>query len=97
MEITENNLSISELFEMMHHLSELISLKIYSLSLPQSRDFTDEEEGDLYLISEISKVTKINLEEMNDIEEVYFLMNLCFRINYLQVDSIGIMDMFNYL
>jgi len=97
LEITENNLSISELFEMMHHLADLISLKIYSLSLPQSRDFTDEEEGDLYLISEISKVTKINLEEMNDIEEVYFLMDLCSRMNYLQVDSIGIMDMFNYL
>jgi hypothetical protein len=92
LEITDNNLSTSELIEIMHRLSELISLKICSLSLTQSRNFTDEEDEDSYLISEISKVTKINLEKMNEIEEVYFLMDLCSRMNYLQLDSIGIMD-----
>jgi hypothetical protein len=36
-----------------------------------------------------NNITKVCLEKMIEIEEVYFLIKLCHRMNYLQVDGIN--------
>jgi hypothetical protein len=67
------------------HLPEVVSLKIHSLS---SEEFTDEQGEYLLDVSDTCKITKVYLEEMNNIEEVHFLMFLCLNMNYLQINSL---------
>jgi len=66
-------------------LHEVVSLKIHSLS---SEEFTDEQGEYLLDLSDTCKITKVCLEEMNNIEEVHFLMSLSHRLNYLQINSL---------
>jgi hypothetical protein len=88
------HLEISEVFmntfiQIINLLPKLDSLKISSLSLKQSKSlFTNETE----LINQ-NQITKVNLETINNIEEVYFLLELCPRIVYLKIDFINNIDM----
>jgi len=77
--------------EIMHKLSALDSLKISSLVFSLSI-YLSINEKNLRFISNKNKITKVYLEKMNAIEEVYFLMKLCPRMTYLKVDFINCMD-----
>jgi hypothetical protein len=66
-------------------LTEVVSLKIHSLS---SEELTEQQGEYLLYVSEECKITKIYLEEMNNIEEVDFLMCLSHPLNYLQINSL---------
>ncbi len=76
------------MIEILFQLLKLVSLKIHSLSLSKPRSLSEEEAKYLLDISDICKVTKVYLEEITDIQEVYFFMKLCPRMNYFQVNFI---------
>jgi hypothetical protein len=74
-------------------LSSLDSLRICSLSLAQPGSLSNDERSILHTIPSPNRITKINLETMNNIEEVYFLMENCPHLMYLKVNCIKNMDM----
>jgi len=74
-------------------LSSLDSLRICSLSLAQPGSLSNDERSILHTIPSTNRITKINLETMNNIEEVYFLMEHCPHLMYLKVNCIKNMDM----
>jgi hypothetical protein len=80
------------LIAILTQLPEVVSLKIHSLS---SEELTEQQEEYLLDVSDECKITKIYLEEMNDIEEVDFLMSLSHPLNYLQINSLTIKDGYN--
>jgi hypothetical protein len=74
-------------------ISTLDSLQIASLSLSQSGSLSNDKESVLPTVSSTNQITKVNLKTMNNIEEMYFLMELCSHLIYLRVDDINNLDM----
>ncbi len=72
------------LIEIIYKLSGLDTLKISSFILSQLN------EKDLRFISKKNKITKVYLEKMNQIEEVYFLIKLCSRMTYLKINVMNV-------
>ncbi|CAF4243927.1 unnamed protein product [Rotaria sp. Silwood2] len=92
LEISEENVHVAALIEAVSLLPELTTLKIHSLSLRGSRMLNSEELLTLASMEDRSKIIKVYLEMMNDIEEFYFLLKLCPYMEYLKVNSIKRMD-----
>jgi hypothetical protein len=69
------------LLKIMHKFSALETLKISSLELSES--FLKDK--NLHFISKKNEIRKVYLEKVSRIEEVYFLIKLCPRIEYLKV------------
>jgi hypothetical protein len=67
------------------------------MTLSQSRSLFNEERSILHTISSTIPIIKVNLEEMNDIEEIYFLLELCPHLFYLKMDNIHNMDMKSFV
>ncbi|CAF5018528.1 unnamed protein product [Rotaria sp. Silwood1] len=88
LEIPERQICSSSLINIINVLSKLDSFKIHSLSLSSTRNSSVEEIA-LRNVSIKNKITKVCLEKMIEIEEIYYLMKLCPRMNYLQVDYIN--------
>ncbi|CAF1218903.1 unnamed protein product [Rotaria sordida] len=91
------HLEISEVFintfiQIINLLPKLDSLKIYSLPLKQSKCLSTNQTELMSLISNKNQITKVNLETITNIEEVYFLLELCPHIIYLKVDFINNID-----
>jgi hypothetical protein len=83
---------IGTLIQTVGSLSELNSLKVHSLSLYQPRNLFEEEADILCSSEDIIQITKVYLEKMIEIQEVYFLMALCPYMEYLKVECINNMD-----
>ena len=81
LEISEKNISSHVLMKIIRKISALKTLKISSLEL--SELFINDKK--LRSISKKNKITKVYLEQMSTIEEVYFLLKLCPRMEYLKV------------
>jgi hypothetical protein len=81
------------LVEILCEFSQLDSLKLSCLLLSQPRSLSDFERTIFSHISSTNRITKVNLGEINDIEEVYFLIELCPHLINLKVDNIRNMDM----
>jgi len=92
LEISGTSTFIGALIGIIYLLPKLVSLKIHCLSLFKQRGLWKEESDKLLWISERSQITKIYLEEINDIEEIDFLLKLSPCMNYLQVNCIGDID-----
>ncbi len=73
------------LIAILTQLPQVVSLKLHSLS---SEELTEQQGEYLLNVSDECEITKIYLEEMNDIEEVHFLMSLSDPLNYLQINSL---------
>jgi hypothetical protein len=86
-------ISVQILIRILFFLRKLDSLLISTLLLSQSRSSEDFERTTLEKVSCTNRITKVNLGEMNDIEEVYFLIELCPHLIYLRVDNLRQMDM----
>ncbi|CAF0872427.1 unnamed protein product [Adineta steineri] len=82
LEISEN-ISSDLLLNLIFKLSVIDSLKISSLTLSYS------DEQNIRVVSNKNVITKVYLENINGIEEVYFLMRLCPRMKYLKVNLIN--------
>jgi len=80
-----NGLPIGMLIEIIRLLPNLNSLEVSSLSLVPLNSLSAEDTEMLLLVSITSKITKLKLDKMNEMEQVHFLMNLCPRMQYLEV------------
>jgi hypothetical protein len=84
---------VGTLIEILFQFDQLDSVKILYLSLSQSRSLLDFERTIMSDLSSTNRITKVNVETMNDIKEVYFLIELCPHMSYLRVDNLKKMDM----
>ena len=91
LEFQREKIDFSTLVNIISSLSELDSLKIHSLSLSSPKYLSIEKAFHRFL-SNTNKITKVCLENLVEMEEVYFLIKLCPRMNYLEVNSIKRMD-----
>ncbi len=73
---------ISVLIRVLSLVPNLNSLKIRSLSLSNPVCLFDQVVG---VISKKNNISKVNLEQINEFEEVQFLINLCPHLQYFQV------------
>lgn len=69
-------------------LPDVTSLKIWSLSVAQTDYLSEEEVEFLSFQSTKRQITKIYLQKMTKIEDVYMLYLICPRINYLEINCI---------
>ncbi len=74
---------------MINLLSDLNSLRVYSLSFDGPRSLSAEELVILCSISNKCKITKVYLEKMDEIEQIYLFMTLCPYLTYLKVGFIN--------
>ena len=82
--VLEKNISTDILIEILLKLPDLLSIKIHSLSLEKSQIPYLKEEIAIQLSTTFTIIGLI-LEQMNDISEINFLIELCPRINHLQL------------
>jgi hypothetical protein len=80
---------MNEFIEIIELLPKLDSLKILSLSLRSSRCLSCDETERINSLSNKNQINKIYLENMKNIEEVCFLLDLCPQMIYLKIDSIN--------
>jgi len=89
LEILKEFIFSNTLIDIIYKLSSLNSLKISSLILS---NLSSIDKQNLRFISNKNKITKVYLEKINQIEEIYFLMKLCPRMIYFKVNFINNMD-----
>jgi hypothetical protein len=87
LEIPKHPIFIGSLIRTTILLPELNTLKVHSLSLDGPRELCAEEIEILSSTGNTSKITKVYLEVIDDIEEVYFLMKLCPYMTYLKLGA----------
>ncbi|CAF2008726.1 unnamed protein product [Rotaria magnacalcarata] len=89
--ITRLNIIASEMFmetliEIIGCVPDIDSLVISSLEMVPIRCLSTEEAKTLRLLSVKNVITKVTLHQMNDLAPVKFLLHLCRRMKYLDVD-----------
>jgi len=73
--------------EIIHLLPDLITLKIKSLTF--YRSMINEEFPTTCSIEHASKIKKVYMEKTQTIQEIYFLLNICPHMEFLNVESIN--------
>ena len=89
---TPEDVDFDALAKILVLLPTLDSLQLDSLSLPERGKLSDDERSALPTIPSTNRITKVYLVTMNNIEEVYFLMEHCPQLMYLKVNCIKNMD-----
>ncbi|CAF1360040.1 unnamed protein product [Rotaria sordida] len=80
------NICINMLLKIIQLLPYLNSLKVSSLPIIQS-DLLFSNHGKILSSTLINnKITEVSLENVNHIEQVYFILYLCHRMQYFQLD-----------
>jgi hypothetical protein len=87
------NISIELLVNIIHLLPSLVSLKVSSLPLIKPVCLLDDDAEMRFLTSINNKIAKVNLEKIMNIEQVHFILYLCLRVQYFQVDIPEDMDL----
>ncbi|CAF0872377.1 unnamed protein product [Rotaria sordida] len=95
--INNNNMSISMLIEILRLLPNLESLKISSLSMLQSEFLSVEDTKKYLLVSIINKITKVKLDKVTEKTQIQFLINLCPRMQYFEVDCMSNTDLKKFM
>ncbi|CAF4666810.1 unnamed protein product, partial [Rotaria sp. Silwood2] len=95
--INNNNMSISMLIEILRLLPNLESLKVSSLSMLQSTILSFEDIKKYILISIINKITKVKLDKVTEKKQIQFLINLCPRMQYFEVDCMSNADLSTFM
>ena len=88
----QTNVQPDTLCSILTHLPALDSLQIPSLALSQPETLSDDDKSILEPILSTTRITKVYLETVYNIEEVFFLMEQCPQLTYLKVDSIKNLD-----
>jgi hypothetical protein len=96
LEISEEKLCFDILMQITNSLPQVTTMKIHSLSLDQARDSETDELIVFPSTTSTNQITKVYLEKMFTIEELYSLMKLCRYMSYLKINSFDNMnaDMF---
>ncbi|CAF1475745.1 unnamed protein product [Rotaria sordida] len=76
-----------KLMEILRLLPGVTTLKIYSLSVLQQGDLSDDEIEFLCILLPKNQIKKICFDHMKNMNEVYMLTLICSRINHLQIKS----------
>jgi hypothetical protein len=96
--VDAKTVSSEELVDVLHELSNVISLKLHCVTPFQPFDLSEEEDDDddddeededekrLAQVSETNKITKVYLEQMNDFKELDFLLGLCRYVKHLHIN-----------
>ena len=85
MHINCNEMFTGTLIKLVQLLPNLDSLKLSSFPFLQLSCLSAENTQKLLLVSTANKITKMSFEGMHDFEQVYFVLFLCLRIQYLEV------------
>ncbi|CAF1157609.1 unnamed protein product [Adineta steineri] len=88
-----SDISLNRFIQILNFLPKLNSLKISSLSLKQFKCLSNDEKERLNFITNQNQIRKIILEQMNDIEEIIFLLEHFTQMTYLKIDSINTLHM----
>lgn len=86
---------IGMLIEFIRLLPNLDSLKVSFLPLVQLNGLSVEDSEMLLLVSITNKITKVKLNKMDEMEQIHFLMDLCPRMQYLEVGCTTANDLVN--
>ncbi len=87
LEILEEKLCIDILIQITNSLPHVTTMKLHSLSLDQARDSETDELIVFPSTESINQITKVYLEKMFVIEEVYSLMKLYPYMSYIKINS----------
>jgi hypothetical protein len=90
--ISEEKIFIDILIQITNSLFQLNTMKIHSLSLDQPTDSETEEFIIFPSTKSTNQITKVYLEKMFAIEEVYSLMKLCPYMSCLKINSFDNMN-----
>ncbi|CAF4138930.1 unnamed protein product [Rotaria sordida] len=80
-----------KLMEILHLLPDVITLKIYSLSILKRENLSKDEIEFLYILLPKNQIQKISFGNMKDTDELYMLILICSRINHLHIECINYM------
>ncbi|CAF4103996.1 unnamed protein product [Rotaria sp. Silwood2] len=97
LEIHQRKISIPVLIQIINLLPDIITLKIYSLSTDETEELNVKELLILCSMKETSKISKVYLEEIADIQQLDFIFTLCPYMEYFKVNRINIMDAQSFL
>jgi hypothetical protein len=93
LEISQKQMLIDILIQITNALSQVTTMKLHSLSLDQAEHSETEELLVFPSTISTSQITKVYLENMSTIDEVYVLMKHYPTMSYLKIDSFGDMNM----
>ncbi|CAF1370837.1 unnamed protein product [Rotaria sordida] len=85
------------LIQAVNLLPDITTLKIHSLSTDETEELNVKRLLILCSMKETSKITKIYLEEIDNVQELDFLFTLCPDIVYFKVRYINTMDIQSFL
>jgi len=84
--------SISILLQYLQRLPHLDSLTITS-EFPETIKIVSKEQTNMFrLISLCNKITKLNIEQLTELDQVHLLMDLCPHLHYLHLTCRNITD-----
>ena len=84
--------SMINLLEYLHHLPDLDSLTIAS-KFPETNKIVWTEQSDMFrTVSTNNKITKLNIEQLTELDQVHLLMVLCPNLHYFQLTCRNISD-----
>jgi len=84
--------SISILIQCLRLLSNLDSLTITSEFPEETKVLSTEQTNMFHFVSTQNKITKLNIEQMTELDQVHSLMDLCPHLRALQVKCRNIID-----
>ncbi|CAF1552383.1 unnamed protein product, partial [Adineta steineri] len=84
---------VGMLLDLLRYLPNLNSLRVRSLSLTKPRCLHAEEERISRLISIDNKIRKVHIQQMTDLEQIQFLINICPLMQYLGIGFSDAMDL----
>jgi hypothetical protein len=93
LEISEERILIDILIKITNALPQVTTMKLHCLSLDQTQHSETDELLVFPSTESINQITKVYLEKMSTIEEVYALMEHYPTMSYLKIDSFGDMKM----
>ncbi|CAF4942257.1 unnamed protein product [Rotaria sp. Silwood1] len=97
LEIPAKKVSIPALIQAVNLLPNITTLKVHSLSTDETTELTLKQLLILCSIKETSKITKVYLEEIDDVKELDFLFTFCPCMDYFKVRCINTMDVQSFL
>ncbi|UJR14359.1 hypothetical protein I4U23_001355 [Adineta vaga] len=88
LKINCQQISINTLIKLVYCLSELLSLQISNLSVSKLRKLSSYEKEIVRITSRKSKIIEISLKQIIEFEQVKFFIDLCPRIEYLNLNCL---------
>ncbi|CAF3937283.1 unnamed protein product, partial [Rotaria sp. Silwood1] len=90
--IIDKHSSIHILIDLINLLPDLITFKLHSLLSDDSTWYTAKQVNTICSINVRSKITKVYIEELNNIDDFHYITILCPRIKYFKVKHLNNMN-----